>query len=49
MGIMAHYITDAEGKLHKIAGNFNPSYNVSQLVAEKTITTATINRHLWRL
>lgn len=38
---MAHSITDAEGKLHKIAGNFNPSYDVSQLVAEKTITTAT--------
>lgn len=32
---MAHYITDAEGKLHKIAGNFNPSYQVSQLVKEK--------------
>ena len=38
---MAHYITDAEGKLHKIAGNFNPSYNVNQLVAEQTVTTAT--------
>lgn len=40
---MAHYITDAEGKLHKIAGNFNPSYEVNQLVAEQTVTTATQN------
>lgn len=38
---MAHSVTDAEGKLHKIAGNFNPSYNVSQLVREKVIDTAT--------
>ena len=40
---MAHYITDAEGKLHKIAGNFNPSYEVNQLVAEKTVTSQTQN------
>lgn len=38
---MAHSITDAEGKLHKISGNFNPSYDVSQLVAEKTVTSNT--------
>jgi hypothetical protein len=38
---MTVYKTDKNKKLIKVAGNFNPSYEVSQLVAEKTITTPT--------
>jgi len=38
---MAVYKTDANKNLIKVAGNFNPSYDVSQLVKEVTVTTAT--------
>ena len=33
---MAHYFTDEELNLFKVAGNFNPNYKCSQLVVEKT-------------
>lgn len=35
------YITDENGNPIPIAGNFNPSYNVSQLVKEVMVTTTT--------